>query len=154
MATEDSVDAALRYSRQYEGAKVAAAAAWQSPNSAVDNIYNGSLSILLNSGLNITAAGGIEDSSMPDEGSFWYLKLGYRTNIFTIGTTSFSTDYGQFTDFMEIDGDAEVFSLAMVQDVPSWGTEFYLAFRQYMYKNSTIDYDDINVAMGGARVKF
>ncbi len=159
IATEDFYDLALRFNRQYGDVKIATALAWQSPSDIVDNIYNGSMSVLIDNSFNLTLAGGVEDSDDIYDGSFWYSKLGYKANIFDHGTTAFSIDYGQFDDFLKstdllVGGDAKVWSLAVVHDVPHLGTEFYLAFRQYKYDNEAVSYDDINVVMSGARLKF
>lgn len=155
VADDDQYDFAVRYSRKYDGATVAAAIAWQNPGSDdIDNIYNGSLAVLLNSGLNFQFSAGTEDGDETNEGSFWYAKLGYRAKLTSLGTTSFSVDYGMFDDFMTDGGEAEAFAFGVVQDIPSWGTELYLAYRQYMYDESTLDVEDINVFMAGTRVKF
>lgn len=159
-ATDDKYDLALRYSRDYDIAKVASAVAYQSlgNDSDIDDIYNGSLSVLFNNGLNFTVAGGIQNSahSSQDDGSFYGGKIGYQANIFQLGKTNFSIDYFRNEDVQEDGGDADSWAFAVVQNVPDWGTDFYCAFRQYMYDSDVAgsDYDDINVIMTGARLKF
>lgn len=163
-ATDDKYDLALRYSRDYEMAKVASAVAYQSAGNDgdVDDIFNGSVSILLNNGLNFTLAGGVQSSSESnrDDASFYGGKIGYQANIFQVGTTNFSLDYFRNEDVWSSEaayakgGEADAWALAVVQNVPDWGTDFYFAFRQYMYDSDAENYDDINVVMTGARLKF
>ena len=155
----DAFDTALKYSRAYGDTKVAAAIAWANPadtNVSVDNQYNGSMSVLLGNGLNATVAAGLREMTddARDDSTNWYGKLGYRLDICSLGTTSLSVDYGESAD-IRIDGETgKTWSVAMVQDIPSWSTEFYLAFRNYNLDSDTESYDDVNAVMGGARVKF
>ena len=154
-AADSQYDLALRYNRKYDSVTVASAIAWQNPNDGdVDSIYNGSVSLLFNNGINATLAAGTEDSDTAEEGSFWYTKLGYQIELFEMGTTAFSIDYGQYDDFAEEGGEATVYSVAAVQKVDDWGTEFYLGVRQHEYDENSTDYDDIFAVMSGARLKF
>lgn len=155
----DAYDTALKYSRAYGDTKVAAAVAWANPadtNVSVDNQYDGSMSVLLGNGLNATIAAGLRE--MKDDGrddsTNWYGKLGYRLDICSLGTTSLSVDYGESADIRNDGETGETWSVAMVQDIPAWSTEFYLAFRNYSLDSDTGSYDDVNAVMGGARVKF
>lgn len=157
-ATDDAFDFALRYSRDYGVAKVASAVAYQNKanDNSVDDVFNGSASVLLSNGLNFTLAGGVQsyDESARDDASFYGGKIGYQANIFQVGKTNFSIDYFKNEDVSQDGDDADSWALAVVQNVPDWGTDFYFAFRQYMYDNDTENYDDINVVMTGARLKF
>lgn len=155
----DAYDAALRYSRSYGDTKVAAAVAWANPadtNTSVDNQYNGSMSILLGNGLNATFSAGLREMSDDDrdDATTWYGKLGYRVNVCSLGTTSFAVDYGENEDIRSNGETGKTWAVSAVQDIPSWGTEFYLAFRNYTLDSESLSYDDVNAVMGGARVKF
>ncbi len=114
------------------------------------------MSVLLGNGLNATFSAGSRD--MKDDGrddsSTWYGKLGYRSDVCALGKTSFSIDYGQANDINRNDEEAKTWSLAVVQDIPSWGTELYLAYRNYQLDTDTGSLDDVNAVLGGARVKF
>ena len=155
----DAYDTALKYSRAYGETKVAAAVAWANPadtNVSVDNQYDGSMSVLLGNGLNATIAAGLwemKDDARGDSTN-WYGKLGYRLDICSLGTTSLSVDYGESADIRNEGETGKTWSVAMVQDMPSWSTEFYLAFRNYSLDSDTESYDDVNAVLGGARVKF
>lgn len=155
----DAYDAAVKYSRAYGETKVGAAIAWAKPadaNQSVEHQYSGSMSVLLGIGLNATIAGGLREMRDDDreDGSFWYGKLGYRADFFSLGKTSFSVDYGENADISADDDEAASWSFAAVQDIPSWGTEFYLAYRNYTLERPSESTEDVNAILGGARVKF
>jgi len=155
----DAFDTALKYSRSYGDTKVAAAVAWANPadtNTAVDNQYDGSMSILLGNGLNATFSAGLREMSDDDrdDATNWYGKLGYRMNVCALGTTSLAVDYGESEDIRTNGETSKTWAVSAVQDIPSWGTEFYLAFRNYNLDSDSLSYDDVNAVMGGARVKF
>lgn len=155
----DAYDVALRYSRSYGDTKVAAAVAWANPadtNPTVDNQYDGSMSILLGNGLNATFAAGMRefDGEGRDDATTWYGKLGYKMSICSLGSTSVAVDYGENEDIRTNGDTGKTWAVSAVQDIPSWGTEFYLAFRNYSLDSELESYDDVNAVMGGARVKF
>jgi hypothetical protein len=155
----DAFDAALKYSREFGETKLAAAVAWASPGDIIEDVsnqYDGSVSILLGNGLNGTFSFGDRDVSArgKDDATFLYGKLGYRFDAWTFGTTSLSIDYGQTDDLVTNGDTAKTWALAAVQDVPSWGTEFYLAYRNYSLDTDLGSINDINAVLGGARVKF
>lgn len=151
-------DAALSYSRKFDGITIAAAAGYANSGDLTtwDDQYDGSASILLENGLNLTFAGGIQeyDADDRDDPSYWYTKLGYKAKLFAPGISAFSVDYGMWNDFDQNDNEAESFGFAFVQDIADWGTEFYVAYRLYTLDSEGSDFDDVNSVMGGARIKF
>ena len=158
-AMSDAYDAAIRYGRTFSGFKVKSGVAWAKPGefiNGIDNQYNGALSILMNCGFNVTMAGGIREQKdeSRDDATFWYTKLGYSMDLIDSGKTSFAADYGEYYDLAMDDDTSSSFSLAAVQGVKDWGTEFYLTYRQYKLERDLADFDDINVLLTGARVKF
>ncbi|MBU0945573.1 MAG: hypothetical protein KJ804_05570 [Proteobacteria bacterium] len=158
-AMSDAYDAAIRYNRSFSGFKVNSGLAWAKPGdfiSAVDNQYNGSLAILMNCGFNLAVAGGIREqkAESQEDATFWYTKLGYALDVFDLGSTSFSVDYGEYYDMAMNNDTATSFSLAAVQAVKDFGTELYLSYRFYKLERDMTDFDDINVVLTGARIKF
>ncbi len=151
-------DTALSYSRKYGETTVAAALAYALSGdlSKWDDQYDGSVSILLPSGLNFTVAGGFQQYDLTDrnDADYWYAKLGYKTQLFSPGITAFAVDYGMWNEFELNEDEAQSIGLAFVQDIADWGTEFYIAYRLYTLDREGASADDINTVMSGARVKF
>jgi hypothetical protein len=155
----DAYDAALRYNRKFGSTKVATAVAWAKPadvNQSIEHQYDGSISVLLGNGLNATFAGGLREMRADgrEDGTFWYSKLGYRMDVCSLGITSFSVDYAESTDINQNSDEAQTWSIAAVQDLKSWGTEIYLAYRWHTLDREGSVFEDVNAILGGARVKF
>lgn len=154
----DGGDIALRYAAQWRDFKFAAAAAYANndDNNRWDDQFNGSASVLHSSGINFTLAGGERnlDTSGRDDPTFYYAKLGYRQNFFSIGESAFSIDYNRTND-LALDGDeADSYGFQFVQNFKEWGAEYYLGYRYYDLDRSIVDTDAINAVMSGVRVKF
>ncbi len=151
-------DFAARYSRKYDSIKVAAAFGYATPGDLADfdNQYNGSFSILFDNGFNLTVAGGNQDlkEDNRNDPTFWYAKLGYKAALISPGTTALSIDYAMNYDLLMDNDEAQTMSLAFVQSVKDWGTDFYIAYRLHSLDRDNTDFDNINTVMGGARVKF
>ena len=155
----DAFDGALLYNRAFQGTKVAAAFAVANPGDIIANTdvqYSGSASVLLPMGLNATIAYGYRDLIVEerDNPSNWWGKLGYKTVFYEGSSTAFSVDYGETSDLATNDDKAKTWALAAVHNIDDWATEFYATWRNYSLDNTIEDYDDINVFMTGARLKF
>ncbi len=155
----DAYDAVLSYSRVFGSIQMAGALAWAKTGDIypdADDQYDGSFSVLLGNGLNATVSAGVRDmmSDTRDDGTFWYAKLGYRAALLSFGKTSFSVDYGENENIANNGETATTWSVAAVQDMSSWGTEVYLAFRNYQLDSDLTSFDDVNAVLAGARVKF
>lgn len=155
-AIENDVwDTALRYSADYDGTKVVGAVAYSEPDSSsVDSRVNGSVSVLLQGGMNLTLAAGEQDAASGSDPSFYYAKLGYKTRMNDAGMTAFSVDYHSADD-VDMDGDeATNYGFQVVQKIDSWSAETYLGWRTYELDRSGINLQDIDALIAGARVKF
>ena len=157
--SEGGGDVALKYASEFEGFKLAAQAAYADPggtSGSLDNQFNGSASILHESGLNFTVSGGIQDykGDRDDNGTFLYGKLGYQLNVCPLGMTAFSIDGGLNSDIQQDGDDGTAFGLQMVQNFTEWATEFYLGYRFYTLDRELADYEDFNSLLTGFRVKF
>ncbi len=152
-------DLAVRYAAQMDAFKLAAAAAYANPGSSsdfIDDLMTGSVSVLHDSGFNVTFAMGTQDQKEAgaDDAGFFYTKFGYRGRWCPMGVTSLSADFGRFSDFDVNGDDAHTFGLQMVQDLQEWGTEAYLGYRFHKLDRNGVDFDNINAFMTGMRVKF
>jgi len=153
-------DGALSYKGSIGDVKVLGAVAYvdYGSTSYYKNLICGSVSMLLKNGLNTTFAAGIrekEDSALNDA-TYYYGKVGYIANIFSVGPTAFAVDYGVYKDIRRTSNDDEADTLGffIVQNITKWNTEFYFGYRNYSLDREGMDVDDINAGMIGIRVKF
>jgi len=159
---KEMADAALRYSGEFGGTKLKAAVAYSDPGEGKDySQINGSASLLLGFGLNFTVAAGSRDlDDMPangDDPTFTYGKIGYKTKIFSAGSTACSFDYGVFENIKKQDAEQEgtAFGVQFVQKFSEYNTELFAAYRNFeLEDNTTADYEPITIALAGARIKF
>lgn len=151
-------DLAIRYSGKFQGINLAGAIAYANTeaSSTVENQYNGSVSLLLDNGLNGTFAAGYQDmlADNREEPTFYYFKLGYKTKIFDIGPTAFAIDYGRFNDIAQNDDQVDTIGAQAVQNLTNLGTELYLGYRYHSMDRTGFDFDEINAVLTGARIKF
>ena len=159
-------DIALRYSgKMGDSVKLAAAVAYSDyPSSdasnAADNQINGSLSVLFG-GFSVTVAAGQKEYSNvaatdADSESYYYGKLGYIADFWSVGTTAFAIDYGKYDEFDHIkDGKASTYAFYIVQNLKDWGTELYTGYRIHTLDDlAGTQFDDIGAFFLGMRLKF
>ena len=63
-------------------------------------------------------------------------------------------DYQYIEDLAQDGDEAKTVGFQLVQDIPEWGSEYYLGYRWHELDRDFTDYDDINALMTGVRVKF
>ncbi len=90
----------------------------------------------------------------PNIYTVYYVKLGYRKHLFSLGESRFSIDYARNDAVAQNKDQAESFGLQFVQHFPKWGTECYLGYRNYELDRPGTDYSGIDAVMSGLRVKF
>jgi len=162
LGEKEMADAALRYSGDFGGTKLKAAVAYSDPGEGKDySQINGSASLLFNFGLNFTVASGARDlDDMPADGddpTFTYGKIGYKTKIFSVGSTACSFDYGMFENIKKQDTEQEgtAYGVQFVQKFSDYNTELFAAYRNFELDDNTgADYESITLALAGARIKF
>lgn len=152
-------DIALRYGAKIEGVKLAVAASYANPGSSsskTDYQVGSSVSALHDSGISLTLSGGLREfkTNTDGDGLFFYTKLGYQADFFSIGKTAFSVDYGFFDDIAMNNDEASTFGAQFVQNLNNWGTEYYWGYRLYKLDRVNTDFEDINAILSGFRVKF
>jgi predicted porin len=152
-------DIALTYGGKWPFAEFAAALAYANPgalDSGVKGQVDGSASMLFNSGLSLTVAGGYQDKEATgaSDADFYYVKLGCLRKVFTAGATALSVSYGRYHNLT--DGyEGTSYGFGFVQKFSKWSTELYAGYRvyalDYIFKTH---FNDIHVLFSGARVKF
>ncbi|MDF1716445.1 MAG: porin [Antarcticimicrobium sp.] len=110
-----------------------------------------SFSALHSSGLNGTVGYGDRDTS----GNYAYVKLGYKADLFAIGSTAVSLDFYSGDDLVTPGSESESYGLAVVQNIDRLNMETYLGYREYSYEDtSATAYNDLTAVIFGARWKF
>lgn len=155
---DDAEDLALRYTGKLGDVKTAAAVSYvhYSSSDSKKSQVSGSASVLMKNGFNVSiAAGNLEhESSGRDDATFYYAKLGYQATLNSYGPTSFAIDYGKFDDFQQNEDEGDTIGFQCVQKLKDWKTELYLAVRHYELDRDGANYDDVDIALAGLRLKF
>lgn len=157
-------DGAIRYNGKIGPAKLAAGVAFAKPganNGDADYQVNGSASVLFDNGFNLTFAAGKQDleelvdpATNQKDPVFCYGKVGYIAEIFDIGSTAFAIDYSRGRHIDQADDTAKTVGVMAVQKLSQLNTEFFASYRQFSLDRDLTDMEDIDVVMGGARIKF
>jgi hypothetical protein len=154
-----AVDAALRFSGEFSGTKVVAAAAWADASSKDSNNfkqYNGSVAVLTPMGISVTAALGTRDmdDATGDDPLFYYAKLGYTFDAVSFGSTSIAIDYHAVDDLNQDGDEGQAYGVFAVQRYDKVGAEFYIGARNHELDRAGSDFDDVLAVLVGGRVKF
>jgi len=153
---EEAWDAALRWGGEGYGVQAAGAlAVADSAGSDKGKLYTGSFSMLhLNTGLNLTTAGGILEQEKRNDESYWYVKGGWKTDFFKVGGTAFAIDYTEIYDTDQDGDEGWSFGAFTVQKIHDFGIELYGGFRLHDLDRDDVNLEQILVGTMGTRVKF
>ncbi|MDK3074670.1 porin [Sedimentitalea sp. JM2-8] len=147
-------DAALVYQNTFaNGTELVGGIGWsrrESPGLPDRDDTTGALSILLPSGLNFSFAAGSRNTG----GDYAYGKIGFIGDWFSVGTTAFSIDYYDGSDFTVTGASANSFGAGLVQQFDAARVQAYLAYRTYEYADATATYLDASSIFFGARWDF
>ena len=164
----DTSEIAVRYNTAIDGVgRISAAMGYSTQYNETGtfnskDIVGGSISWLHDSGFNATGVYSYADyDNNKEETAFNMVKLGYKT-----GKHSFTVHRAQGQDFNPVqkddqgqlkfaltNSDAEIYGAAYVYQ-PIKRLELYGAFNNFALDADQGDYDDVNVAMVGSRLKF
>lgn len=156
-------DIALSYAAETNAFKLAAAIAYADPSSlsgrtGIDNQYNGSASVLHYSGANLTVAAGVADGKTPvsPDPEFIYVKAGWLFSnlLMPNSKTGFSIDYNNSREGAVIGDEGVMYGLAAVHTLSDFGADLFAGYRHFELNRTGVNFEDMNVVMSGARVKF
>jgi hypothetical protein len=147
---------AARWAGTGYGLRATVGAGVQDPSKGgVDVVYQGSASVLHEgTGLNLTYATAFQDQ---DEGTgqLQYIKAGWQHDLFTIGSTAFSIDFGYDKDTPGDGDEGKTIGLVALQNLTDYGTQLFAGFRGYDFDNGNgPNTSTIYVASAGSRIKF
>jgi hypothetical protein len=153
--TEDIYDFALNFaSDKIWGLKIAAAIAYAKSDD-FDARVSGSISLLHDSGFNVTFAAGLDDvDNDPADPNYWYIKVGYTQKLMPYGQTSIVIDFYRGEETQDVSDEAKSVGVGFVQNVDAIATEFYLGLRNYDLDRDNTDLNHVFAVLTGARVKF
>lgn len=169
----NTYDLALRYTREINKIKFAAATSYANQKTASIRTRKGvvSGSVLLPNGISLTLASGLSKPSNRSFGTMLYGKVGFSFNLctdfirdegrcvtkFSDGKTSIAIDVDKVNGANQKGDRATAYGFAWVQEVPSLATELYVGWRIHELKSSNYppakDFRWLWGIMGGARVK-
>jgi len=157
----DTWDLAGHYKRKIGSLKIQGGLAYSHPGEHDYSQINGSLSLLHDTGFNVTFAAGQRNLDDPADGSakpsdprFGFIKLGYQFKPNALGTLAVSYDYAVVNDLLLEQDRASTHSLALVQSIDKLGTELFAGYRRWSLDRDAIDLKDIDVLFAGALVRF
>ena len=123
--------------------------------------FDGSFSVLHQSGLSLTMSGGVRDPRYRDplgkqlSPNLFYTKLGYQHDFFPFGRTAVSVDFAKQDEVIFSGDTAKSYAVALVQNINSTSTELF-ASAAYQTLNRTLggSFHPILAAWTGARIRF
>lgn len=158
-------DVAARYGFKDSNMKVKAALGYADQSSKdssdIDNQVSSSVAVLFNNGWNGMVSYATQDLKAGSsraianaDPSHVYTKLGYQTTLNDLGKTAFSVDYRLSEEQQRAGEEVEGYGVQVVQKVQQYGAEVFVSLNQYERSAQGQNYDDVTVALVGARVKF
>jgi predicted porin len=164
----DYWDAALRYSREWNSVKFAAAIAYQNIDAGSDavlgdpaEIVTGSASIMhVPTGLFVSVqAGRKEMEASGSDASFWYLQGGVERKWFAVGNTTLYGEYGSYDDVLTLTGaatssEATRWGIGAVQHIDSASMDLYIHAKFWDFEAPGVTIEDLTTVMVGSRIQF
>jgi hypothetical protein len=162
----DYWDAALRFSKEWNSVKIAAAIAYADfdPQELVDAGFEqviGSISAMhVPTGLFASFSAGERDYDDGVEGSFYFVQAGLERKWFSYGTTTVYGEFGNYEDAFFNDTNADMWGIGIVQHVDSAAMDFYAQARfwetdaAFQIGDNVIESGDLTTVMIGSRIQF
>ncbi|MDI3326307.1 hypothetical protein QKW35_18170 [Pontibacterium granulatum] len=158
-------DIAGRYGYEDDGMHLMAALAYsdssRKEDSDIDSRVNGSVAVLFDSGWNGLVSFGADDlkstgtrAANGADPSNLYTKIGYRTTLNDMGLTSFSVDYRLSEEQQRADEEVKGYGFQVAQQIRDFKADVYFGVNQYERTAPGKNFDDITVALVGARIRF
>ena len=163
----DQWDAALRFKKEWNSIRVAAALAYQdshddtlfSGTKGHFTVVDGSISVMhVPTGIYGAFAAGskdFDDKAFADP-SFWYVQGGIEKKFLPYGSTTLYADYGIYDDFIDNGSEATRWGLGIVQKIDSAAMDIYAKGYFYSFDQGNCEgsCDDLSMVLVGSRIKF
>ncbi len=162
---DDYWDIALRFAKEFNSVKVAAAIAYSDDQTfeAVRDFGSeftqviGSVAVMhVPTGLFANFAAGERDYDDKDvTGSFWFVQAGLERKWLPYGTTTLYGEYGNYEDIVREGTSADMWGLGVVQHFDSAAVDLYAQARFYDIDDELApDADEMSTIMVGSRIQF
>lgn len=117
-------------------------------------VYGGSASWIHSSGFNLTGVYSNRDDSARTSSDFYMVKTGYKTGRHSVAIHhAMGEDRTEYAPAPVSDSEVKAYGISYVYAPAKW-LDVYASFNNYQLSAKERSYDDINIAMTGARVKF
>ena len=172
---DDYYDVALRFKKEWNSIRIAAAAAYQVDESndggagLLDDdftVLSGSISVM-HIPTGVYGAFAIAEKELEDvdrSASFWYAQLGIEKKLTSYGSTTVYAEYGVYDDVATISdvnftsSEAERWGFGVVQKFDSAALELYAQATFWSFDatlgSEAQDLEDLSTIMIGSRIKF
>lgn len=160
---DDYWDVALRFTKEFNSVKFAAAIAYAEDETLeAEEAFGeftqviGSASIMhVPTGLFATFSAGEREYETDVTGSFWFAQGGIEKKWLPYGTTTIYGEYGDFEDIAVEGTNAELVGVGIVQHVDSAAMDFYAQARFWTIDDDAApDADELSTIMIGSRIQF
>lgn len=162
--TDYIYDFALHYLNTFPWFKIQGAVAYTSSHASISSAtgtmkgrqIDGSVSVLLNSGFNVSYAAGRfwTGTTGRQDPFFHFVKLGYIAKWFAMGSTALSVNYNFHRHFDVNTDRAKSYGAEMVQKLTRYNTELYANWQKFRLTRINDRYKPISMILVGARYKF
>lgn len=151
----DYYDVAIRWLDEIGDVAIRSALGYQwidNPDAANAERLAGSVSALHTpTGLNFAFSSG----QQIDGASYYWLRAGWRFDVIEAGTTSFSVDYYNGSDFLTDGAESENYGVYLVQTIDAASLDLYAGWRRFTYSDRTgTSYQDADSFLVGCRFAF
>jgi predicted porin len=172
---DDYADVALRFKKEFNSIRFAAAAAYQWDDREGDDrqIFGGSASIMhVPTGLFLNAAAATRDIDDEDGGEMWFVQGGIEKKFLPYGATTLFVDYARYdgiadgTDIVDDEvvvasfdnTEATRWGFGVVQKIDSAAMDIYAQAQYWSFdadvNGASADIEDISTFIVGSRIKF
>lgn len=148
----DYYDVAIRWTGEIGDVAIRSAAGYQwiaqPGGDTIERAAASATAVHTPTGLNLNVSLG----QQIDGASFYWVRAGWRTDPFEIGTTSLSVDYYNGSDFLSDGAKTENYGLYAVQTIDAASLDLYAGWRHFTYSDLTgRSYQDADGILVGAR---
>jgi hypothetical protein len=147
----DYRDIALRYTFSTSAITLEAAASYEWLGDVEERALASASVLHMSSGLSATIATG---ANQVGEGRYVYAKLGVQRDLFSFGTTALAVEYYRGDDLGFVGSRSKAIGLGLTQNIQSLNLDLVASVRRYSLSSDTAQFQDVDVALLGARWRF